>query len=101
MFLEDGRPVRARLTVTFNEFIDPEREAKETNRQTADFTKIHTVSAGESINSIAQKYYDNPRSWRPIAIANQIVNPRKIAAGQPLQIPSLLFVDAATVEVMQ
>ncbi len=98
MFLEDGRPVRARLTVTFNEFIDPEREAKAINRQTADFTKIHTVTVGELISSIAQRYYDDPQVWRPIAIANNLDNPRSIVAGQALKIPSLPFVDLATGE---
>jgi hypothetical protein len=42
-FLDDGRPVRARLTVTFNELIDEEQEANRVNRQTADFTKTHAV----------------------------------------------------------
>src|SRR5262245_39269650 len=35
MFADDGRPVRARLSCTFNEVIDPEQEIKKVNRQTA------------------------------------------------------------------
>src|ERR1041384_596667 len=42
MFADDGTPVRARLNVTFNEFIDADREAREINRQTADFSKVYT-----------------------------------------------------------
>ena len=76
MFLPDGRPVRARLTVTFNEFIDAEREAKEINRQTANFSKVHVVVQGETLSSIAGRLYDNPLTWRPIAIVNGIADPR-------------------------
>ena len=98
-FMEDGRPVRARLNCTFNEFVDPEREAKETNRQTADFTKVHTVTSGDTLDNLATRYYRNPNSWRPIAIANSIEEPRSLAPGRELRIPSLPFTDPETGEV--
>ncbi len=101
MFLPDGRPVRARLTVTFNEFIDSEREAKEINRQTANFSKVHIVTQGETLSAIAGRLYENPQAWRPIAIANDIADPRSIVIGQALRVPSLPFVDPETGEVMQ
>lgn len=93
MFSQDGTPVRARLTVTFNEFTNAEREAKETNRQTADFTKLHIVKQGETLSQIAAKHYEDPTIWRPIAIASQLDNPRDLFPGQSVQIPSLPFVD--------
>src|ERR1700730_13310052 len=43
LFLEDGRPVRARLTVSFNEFVDPAREGREVKRQTADLRQVQAV----------------------------------------------------------
>lgn len=101
MFLDDGRPVRARLTVTFNEFIDEEREAKEVNRQTADFSKAHVVIEDETLSSIAQVLYGNPQVWRPIAIANGIDDPRVIFAGQVLRVPALPYTDQQTGEVVQ
>jgi LysM repeat protein len=99
-FLEDGQPVRARLTVTFNEFLDPETEAKEVNRQTADFTKVHVVKRGETLSRIASALYEDPTMWRPIAIANNLDDPRAISVGQSLAIPSLPFVDPLTGEVL-
>jgi nucleoid-associated protein YgaU len=93
IFLPDGRPVRAKLNVTFNEFIDPEREAKEVNRQTADYTKTHTVAQGETLSSIAARHYDNPQLWRPIAIASGVDDPRALTVGQSLQVPRLPFTD--------
>jgi len=101
MFLDDGRPVRARLTVTFNEFINEEREAKEVNRQTADFTKAVTVMEGDRLIDIAGRTYGNEQLWRPIAIANSLVDPRAIQTGQILRIPSLPFTDQQSGEVFK
>lgn len=101
MFLNDGRPVRARLSVTFNEFIDEEREAKEVNRQTADYSKVHTVIQGETLSAIASRFYGDARLWRPIAIENDLANPRALFTGQQLRIPSLPFTDPESGEAVQ
>lgn len=101
MFADDGRPVRARVSVTFNRFIDAEREAKEVNRQTADFSKIHIVIEGESLSGIAAQHYENARLWRPIALANALSDPRAIDSGMLLRIPSLPFNDPETGEVVR
>jgi LysM repeat protein len=98
-FLEDGRPTRARVTVTFSEFIDAEREAKEVNRQTADFTKIYTVQRGDTLSGIAVRFYEDPARWRPIAIANGIDDPLSLVPGQELHVPALPFTDPASGEV--
>lgn len=100
MFDTDGRPVRARLTCTFNEVIDPEQEAREVNRQTADFSKVHIVKQDEELSDLATRFYNDPATWRPIAIANGIDDPRTISPGQSLLIPSLPFIDPQTKEVV-
>jgi hypothetical protein len=99
LFLPDGRPVRARVTVSFTEFIEPGREANEVNRQTADFSKVHTVVEGETIPTIASRHYENPQLWRVIALANKIDDPRAITSGMQLRIPSLPFANPETGEV--
>ena len=100
MFLEDGRPVRARLSVTFNEMIDEEREAKEVNRQTADFSKAYVVLQGERLSDIAARLYGDPQLWRPIALSNKLDDPRALQTGQTLRIPSLPFTDQQSGEVI-
>lgn len=99
MFLDDGRPARARLSVTFQEVIDVDKEGKEINRQTADFTKAHTVIASDTIVGLAQQYYRDPTRWRVIAAANDLNDPRALFPGQLLKIPSLPFIDPQTEEV--
>lgn len=101
LFLDDGRPVRARVSASFTEFIDPEHEALQVKRQTADWTKMHTVLQGETLSGIAFQYYSDPTLWRPLAVANSIDNPRSLFAGQQLTVPSLPYTDPETGEVVQ
>ncbi len=101
MFLPDGTPVRARLQVTFNEFRNTDLEAKEIKRETADFTKLYTVSQGETLSAIAWRTYGNPQLWRPIALRNGIENPRALATGMGLIVPQLPFRDPESAEVYQ
>ena len=100
MFDSDGKPVRARLTCTFNEVIDPKQQASAENRQTADFSKAHVVTLGETLSDIAVRFYNTPLQWRPIAVANGLDDPREIFPGQSLLIPSLPFTDPQSREVV-
>jgi nucleoid-associated protein YgaU len=100
-FLSDGRPVRARLDVTWSELIDPDRESRETNRQTADFSKRHVVSEGETLSDIATRYYEQPAAWRAIALENGIEDPRRdLFAGREIVVPSLPYLDPDTGEAL-
>jgi nucleoid-associated protein YgaU len=100
LFFPDGRPARARITCTFNEYIDPTREAKEVNRQTSTYTKLHVVMDGETLSAIAGNHYGDPNLWRPIAIANEVDNPRSLPTGLSLKIPPLPFIDPENGEVL-
>ena len=91
MFLPDGTPVRARLQVSFHEFKNAELQAKETKNETADYSKLYIVGQGETLSGIAGRVYNNPGAWRPIAIRNDIENPRRLTTGLRLIIPQLPF----------
>ena len=99
-FMQDGSPVRARISASFTEFIDAEHEALKVKRETADYTKRHVVLQGETIAGIASKYYGDPALWRPIAVLNELDEPRRLSAGMLLTIPSLPFQDRATGETL-
>lgn len=99
MFRPDGAPVRARLQVTFNEFRNVDLEAKEVKRETADYSKLHTVVQGETLSTVAWRTYGNPALWRPIAIRNDIDDPRSLPVGLRLLVPQLPFRNPETGEV--
>ncbi|MGW6194772.1 CIS tube protein [Kribbella sp. NPDC055110] len=97
LFRPDGTPVRARLTVTLSEYRNVELEAKEIKRQTVDYTKIHIVADGDSLPIIAHREYADPTAWRPIALRNNIADPRHLRVGATLAIPRLPWTDASGV----
>ena len=89
LFLENGTPVRATLSVTFKEFIDVKVEVRKSPLQSADHFKTCIVKQGDSLSSIAAAEYDDPGMWRVIAQKNRIENPRVLEAGMRLVIPPL------------
>ena len=88
MFLQDGTPVRARLTLKLKEFKIKANEREKT-LQSPDKTKIHIVQRGDSLWLIASRVYGNATLWRPIAYRNKIKNPRFLEPGTELIIPPL------------
>ncbi len=93
MFLPEGTPVRARLTVSFSEYRNIDLEAKEVKRETADYTKRYIVGEGETLSAIAGRLYGDARLWRPLALANRIENPRVLPVGLALRVPQLPYRD--------
>jgi len=88
LFLPDGTPARARLSVNFREYNDVSVEVRKNPNQSADHRKSRLVQAGDSLSSIAFEEYGDPRRWRPIALANQLSDPFNITPGQVLVIPA-------------
>jgi hypothetical protein len=101
MFLPSGIPVRARVQVSFSEFSNSSFEAKEVKRETANFTKLHVVSQGETLSGIAGQVYGDPTNWRPLAIFNAIDDPAMLPAGLHLAVPPLPYRDPESGEVFQ
>jgi nucleoid-associated protein YgaU len=85
LFLPDGRPVRANLTVAFTEYLDPTKDELDTDPE---FT-TRLVRRGDTLSSIAGEVYRNPTTWRVIAEANHLDDPRQVAVGVRLNIPKV------------
>lgn len=87
MFLPEGIPVRATLSVTLKEYREVDIQVKELDLHSPDVTKRWTVKQGDTLWSIAVKEFGNPADWKIIADANGIDNPRTIKPGTDLVIP--------------
>jgi hypothetical protein len=90
LFLPDGTPVRATLSVTFKEFIDIDALVKVQPTQSADHRKTRVVKFGDRIDNIANEEYGDPAKWRPIAEANDMDDPDQLEPGHVLVIPALV-----------
>src|SRR5262249_35097398 len=89
LFSPSGVPLRAKLNVTFRDAWTIDQQLTQTPRFSSDRTKLVQVKRGQTLSEIAWQQYDNPAQWRPIAEANNLDNPRLLAAGIVLKIPSL------------
>jgi nucleoid-associated protein YgaU len=89
LFLPDGTPARATLTVSLKEFVDVEVLVRTPPTESADHAKTYLVHRGDTLASIAAAEYGDPALWRPIARANRLANPRLLTPGMRLSLPAL------------
>ncbi len=85
MFLSEGTPVRATLSVTFKEYEPVQIEIK--RGLFIGPPSVRNFLAGETISGIAGEVLGDPAAWREIANLNNIDHPRKIPPGTSLIIP--------------
>ena len=83
LFRRDGKPVRAELTLTFTEYIDPLDDQRITDPELT--TRV--IKRGDTLASISAESYGDPTRWRLIAEANQLDDPRELTIGRLLSIP--------------
>lgn len=85
MFLEDGTPVRATLSVSFREY-----QAVSVDIQSGLFIgppTVHNIIAGETASKVAELVLGDPKAWRAIADLNNLDNPRLLPPGLALVVP--------------
>jgi nucleoid-associated protein YgaU len=85
LFSSIGNPLRATLSITFLEFLVPEKGTRQTDPELTS----HLVRRGETLSTIALKVYGDQTQWRSIAMINRLSNPRDLEPwiGQRLIIP--------------
>ena len=89
LFSEDGRRLRARISLSFKSYKAAEVQLRELKLSSPDRSHARVLREGETLAHIAYEVYGDPRMWRPIALANNIDRPRFVDPGTPLWIPSI------------
>ena len=87
LFLPSGVPVRARLSVTFKQYISPEEEEQQHPKNNSFPARTYTVEAGDTLSGIAGRLWQRPEDWRRIAELNGIDNPMALDPGRVLAVP--------------
>ena len=86
MFRPDGTPVRARLTVRFQEYVRVEVETR-----VGFFVgppTLHRLTEADTLPALAATYLGDPGRWREIARENGIDDPLRMPAGLSLVMPT-------------
>jgi len=89
LFDTDGTPVRATLTVSFQQIQDTaELGAQNPTSGGVGGERVWTVVEGDSLAWIAHKEYGDTSRWREIADANNLTEVRHLTPGTVLVIPN-------------
>ena len=93
MFLPDGTPVRARISVRFTEFVRVDLNVRQgffvgapTVSNIVD-GRVYVIADGDTVSKLAARHLGDPRRWREIADANDITDPLSLRPGQRIVIP--------------
>jgi hypothetical protein len=89
MFSSAGVPLRATLTVSLREYRTLDDQLEQLDLSSPDRTHAHVTAQTDTLAGIANRYYQRPADWRPIAGRNGIDDPRRLAIGLVLEVPRL------------
>jgi hypothetical protein len=90
LFSPEGVPLRATLSLTLREYKTLDEQLRQLNLSSPDRSHSHVMQQGETLSALAGRYYRKPEAWRPIAEANNIEDPRRLATGTFLTIPPIV-----------
>ncbi|MEG0338453.1 MAG: hypothetical protein RR573_00890 [Oscillospiraceae bacterium] len=90
MFEKSGKPIRAKIDLSIHgEETEILQKKKMRPFASPNRTKERTLTEGDQLWMLAQQEYDNPAMWKPIAKANDILNPRSLDGITALKVPSI------------
>lgn len=89
LFQNDGTPLRAKLSTSFQEAIDADLIAKEANNQSPDLTHLIVVKEGDTLPLICHNIYGDSSYYMDVAKYNSLLNFRNIKPGTKLYLPPL------------
>ena len=86
LFKPDGAPIRATATLTLQEI---PRDTGKQNPTSGGLVphRVHTVVAGDTLQSVAYREYGNPALWRALAELNGVDDPQRLLPGDRLLVP--------------
>ena len=88
-FSSEGVPLRAKADVSLTQWEDEDAyPLQNPTSHTPRPHRVHVVTAGETLDRIAARYYSDATRWRGIAEANGVVDPFAVPSGSILVIPS-------------
>lgn len=87
LFAPDGKPLRAKISATFVNFIEQVRRVREENKKSPDVTHIRKVLGGDRLPLLTHDIYGDPTYYLQVAKVNGLVNFRRLATNTDLRFP--------------
>lgn len=88
LFRKDGTPIRATVTLEIKGKIEGDPPTNPTSHAIGS-RRVHAMTEGDTLQSVAFHELGKPAHWRAIAEANGIDDPQRVAPGRKLLIPTV------------
>jgi hypothetical protein len=89
MFRANGTPLRAKATFTLSGHVDKLLDLLRRNLQSPDLTHFYRTVAGDTLTSVSQQIYDDPRFYPQIADVNGLTSLRGLSSNRELRLPPI------------
>jgi len=89
LFKPNGEPLRAKLTLSFVQYISKQEESARADRQSPDLTKVVEVKAGDTLPLLCYRIYKDSSYYAEVARVNNLVSFRGLQPGSRLVFPPL------------
>lgn len=90
LFNPDGQPLRAKITASFNGFIEDTLRAAQEDSSSPDLTHIRVVKDGDTLPLMTYKIYGDSKYYYQVAEMNGLSNLKKLETGQKIFFPPLI-----------
>ena len=87
LFRPDGSPIRAKLSLSFEQYISPGTINKTDNRQSPDVTHLVKVIEGQSLPMICYRAWNDPFKYIDVASYNKLNKFRQLKGHSNLILP--------------
>jgi nucleoid-associated protein YgaU len=89
LFAPDGKPLRAKISATFVNYIEQARRVREEGKKSPDVTHLRKVKAGDTLPLMAYDIYGDPSYYLQVAKVNGLVNIRRLETNTDLRFPPI------------
>jgi hypothetical protein len=89
LFKPSGTPLRAKLDVTFKEYLSAEELKKRLQKSSPDLTHARTVLAGDTLPLMCHRIYGDSKYYLDVARANRLKDFRNLKPGTRIVFPPL------------
>jgi nucleoid-associated protein YgaU len=87
LFNSQGKPIRAKVALSFKAFISSKEGALRANNSSSDLTHIVYIKAEDTLPQLCYKIYGDVSYYPKVARVNNITNFRNIKLGTRLYFP--------------
>jgi len=89
LFMPDGKPLRAKISITVKKDVTDSEREREDNKQSPDLTHYRTLHEGQTLQLMSYEMYGDPKYYLELAKANGLDDFRNIEVGTQLYFPPI------------